>query len=82
MKVEGLPLDRPRCQHCARPIGYFSDSERSHEVPSRIVRRVFRFWKGYGQVVDGVPRWCTLRCALAFANAAHRAGYRMQRRAS
>jgi hypothetical protein len=66
--IEGMPDVRPHCQNCDKPLRPWSTDERDGR---RIVRRVFLKWNSYAGL------FCTLRCSLRFAEAAHRAGYRI-----
>ena len=79
--IEGFPAVRLRCPHCAGPVPYFTDNTRAANR-GPIIRRVFHNWRGYPIYAAGQQtgeRFCTLRCAYAFANAAYAAGYRIVR---
>jgi len=77
--VEGLQADRPLCEHCGKKLAYFSDDIEAKQVETgehyydgapktrRVVtRKRFIRWRGYPHGA-GVPFFCTLSCALAFA---------------
>lgn len=84
LPIEGLPPERPLCPNCGRKLAPVTIDTRvdANGQPSKnwdawvATRRVFTRWSSY----QGL--WCRLRCALDFATAAHRAGYRIRRRAS
>lgn len=87
--ITGMPELRPRCPSCDRPLRpdvqeFRSDGSDRFAPMSNfmlpIVRREFRGWRGY-RIAKGNDRdrFCTLSCAYAFASAAFRAGYRIQR---
>lgn len=83
--IEGLPAVRPRCAHCDQMLRPWIKQTRGKvgKVPSVITRREFDgWWRGYPRrrPEDKPPTFCRLRCALAFAEAAHKAGYRMTRK--
>jgi hypothetical protein len=81
-KVEGLPDVRPRCKYCDKMLAYWTTDERVKgpgAVWERVVRKVFTGWKGYGGERRGVPNFCSLNCALFFAEACVRAGYAIKR---
>lgn len=75
--VENMPTPRPVCPMCSRPLRYWTnDTPELREGGSstgRILRRVFYRWRGYP---NRAPIFDRLECALDFALAAHRAGYR------
>ncbi len=77
--IEGLPADRPLCEHCGKGLAYDSEvlestrveTGRTHydgspETKRRVLRRRFTRWRGYSSRV-GVPFFCRLQCALEFA---------------
>ncbi len=76
--IQGLPAERPRCQHCDRPLRPVVDRTHHPLVGGgssfRVKTRTFRRWTSYRGL------FCTLGCALNFAEAAHRAGYRIVRK--
>ena len=62
---------RPLCAWCARKLRPTVNEEREGTaVRGRIVRRTFVRWNAY----EGV--FCTASCAIAFAGASYRGGYR------
>lgn len=76
--VEGIPDGpRPRCQRCDRAFAWIVDHKyagpNAGPLSPRVLRRVFVRWSSYRGL------FCTLSCALAFAELAHKAGYRMVR---
>jgi hypothetical protein len=80
--IEGMPAERPVCAYCGRRMQPITDHQREHGKgwgTGRIIRRVFKFWKAYPTYRD--PIFDTKECALKFAVAAHRAGYRIVRKA-
>jgi hypothetical protein len=83
--IEGLPAERPRCAHCDKLLRPWVTETRENVRPpeggirSRVVSRKFDgLWRGYPHSRN--PIFCTLRCTLAFAVAAHKAGYRIVRK--
>jgi len=77
--VEGLPDEpRPRCQRCDRLFAWVTKDEysgaKAGPLAPRITARRFVRWSSYRGL------FCTLTCALSFAELAHAAGYRIQRR--
>ena len=85
--ITGLPADRPRCGHCNKLLTPWVKETREEYRPeeggirSRIVARAFDgWWRGYPRRQDPPPLFCTLKCAQAFAVAAHKAGYRIVRK--
>lgn len=78
--IDGLPPaeERPRCQRCDRPFAVrTNDTYAPHNagpLTPRILARRFVGWASYRGL------FCTLSCALAFAELAHAAGYRITRR--
>lgn len=78
--ITGMPPveERPRCQRCDRLLAPVVDTvyagAKSSPLEPRIKARRFLRWSSYRGL------FCTLTCALAFAELAHRAGYRIQRR--
>jgi hypothetical protein len=79
--IEGMPDgERPRCPSCDRKLRAILDVERAPGFRAVVVRRVFSRWDGYRIAPgNGFDRFCSLRCARSFANAAWIAGYRMRR---
>jgi hypothetical protein len=78
--ITGMPPadERPRCQRCDRLLApvvdcVFAGAKASPLAP-RITARRFLRWSSYRGL------FCTLSCALSFAELAHAAGYRIQRR--
>lgn len=67
--VEGMPAVRPACANCGRPFKFWTNDTRTRD--HIVTRRVFAHWKCYRAL------FCTLRCTLQFATAAHAAGYRI-----
>lgn len=61
--IDGVPVVRPACPACQKPLKPFVKNE----------YRVFVRWRSYADL------FCTLRCALTFATLAHQAGYRLSR---
>jgi len=69
--IDGMPDPRPLCAWCARKLRPTVNEEREGTaVRGRIVRRTFVRWNAY----EGV--FCTASCAIAFAGASYRGGYR------
>jgi hypothetical protein len=81
--IENLPVERPRCAFCNKPLSpAVNDERRGWGGPRwspRITRRTFVRWNCYGRTDDGRGAFCTLSCALHFARAAFAAGYRITR---
>lgn len=76
-RVEGVPEERPRCEWCARRLRPSVVNHYTGETESwkrTIVRRTFSGWQSYVGAFD------TKDCAVAFAGAAFRAGYRRKPR--
>lgn len=71
--IEGMPADRPRCPYCDRKLAPVVHEERVDGYGSRIIRRTWVRWRAKRQL------FCTLSCALDFAVACHKAGYRIKR---
>ena len=71
--------DRPRCPTCRKRLR--PDIWEKHERcggPSEYQMVVLkRWWSGRYQ---GYGAFCTLTCGVRFANAAHKAGYRLKGR--
>jgi hypothetical protein len=85
--IEGLPTERPRCAHCNKPLTpWVKDTKEQYRpeeggLRSRLVRREFDgMWRGYPRRLSPPPIFCTLKCALQFAQLAHEAGYRIVRK--
>ena len=78
-KVVGLPPEAPRCNHCYQPLKpmYTSDWDRDKNGALIAGTRTLTFygWRGY----EGFH---SLRCALAFAVKAYRAGFALEERGS
>lgn len=76
--IEGLPETRPRCQRCDRMFAPITTDTyagpKASPLSPRITARRFVRWSSYRGL------FCTLSCALVFAELAHVAGYRIQRR--
>lgn len=78
--IEGMPADRPRCVWCNRPFKAWTDDTREEgrdehrALISIVIRRTFKNFSSYRGKFD------RLRCALAFAVAAHNAGYRREQK--
>lgn len=76
--IEGMPADRPCCQRCGKKFAALTNDTYSGPkdgplAPRKTARRFVR-WSSYRGL------FCTLTCALAFAELAHNAGYRITRR--
>lgn len=78
--IENMPEGpRPECAFCAR---YFQpqvhNEYKSHEnkdpLAPHVVRRVFKYWRSYRGL------FCTTGCAIDFAEASYRGGYRRQQK--
>ena len=77
--IENMPPieERPRCPYCNKRLRPRVDDDRVYEPSYRIVRRWWAGdYHGYRQLFD------TKKCAIDFAAAAHKAGYRIIRRKS
>ena len=81
LPIEGLPDERPVCPWCGRklvPVTIDRRTKRSGDVgdfaSGDVIARKFHRWKGYAELFD------RLQCALEFALASYRAGYRMRGR--
>ena len=76
--IENLPATRPHCVFCGKLMPMMTDYTREERPggssTSVVLRRVWRRWDGYPW---REPLFHSLSCALKFAIAAHRAGYRM-----
>lgn len=76
--VEGVPSPRPRCPLCNRPLKFWTSSAEAARVLYADEARptsatlTFKGWRSYGGLFD------RLQCALEFAVASHRAGYRIK----
>lgn len=77
--IEGMPDgDRPRCAWCGRKLAprleLFWNGQKSAgaslAIGARVTRRVWLGWSAY----EGV--FHSMRCALRFAGASYRGGYR------
>lgn len=66
--VEGLPAkaDRPVCEHCGKPLAYWTKDTRENGHVGRILRREFERFRGYPRGSE-TPMFDRLSCALAFA---------------
>lgn len=73
--IEGMPADQPRCQYCDQKFRCWTKDTWADGYRI-LARRVFAGWRSY----DGL--FCRLICARRFAQAAHRGGYRIVRKAS
>lgn len=74
-KPAPAPADRPKCPTCTQPLrpSYEIADRQGNARDGWITTEEWRGrYRGYGA-------FCTLRCASTFANAAHRAGYRLKR---
>lgn len=69
--IEGLPKDRPICPWCDRPLKPQTEHFHAAGMRRRVIRRQFIRWNAKHQL------FCTYRCAVNFATAAHAAGYRI-----
>ena len=79
--------ERPRCPNCGEPLRPYMNSETERrETPRANIGglvvsgghtfvTVSKEWNGRYHAYGA---FCTLRCAAAFANAAHKAGYRLK----
>lgn len=92
--VHGLPVVRPRCCNCDKALTYWAETLKTEKRPTKekdrwtgetlykrvVVEKRFEFWRGYGgfRKAGRPPLFCTLTCALQFAVACHKAGYRFQ----
>jgi hypothetical protein len=65
--IVGMPANRPRCPWCHRQLAAWCEWQ---ERDQRGQPRKWRSWRGYNGLFD------RLTCALHFATAAHKAGYR------
>jgi len=92
LPIEGMPDQRPRCPMCDTPLRPDLDKIREDGqswfkplppgvAKMQLVKRVFKGWNGY-QIARGnaFDKFCSLRCARQFANAAFVAGYRIKRK--
>lgn len=73
--IEGMPKRRPRCVGCnvkLKPTVRHA-YERNPEAEGYGHKLVGRQWTGWSAYRG---KFCTLRCALDFADDAHDAGYR------
>jgi hypothetical protein len=69
-----MPAERPRCAWCDRQLRPYIDVERADGSWSgRVVRRTWIGWRAYEGVFD------TATCAIKFAGASYRGGYRRRR---
>jgi hypothetical protein len=72
--IEGMPEQRPICQWCGVKLTPWT---RTHEEgvgnARRMVKREFGGWNGYP---THEPLFHSTGCAIKFATACHRAGYR------
>lgn len=82
--IQGIPTERPTCKGCSRKLRPTS-TDKERQVPTKVdtpegtfhghrtetASRTFLAWDGY----DGFH---TLNCALRFAIAAFKGGYRVQ----
>lgn len=71
--VEGLPAERPHCPWCDRPLRMLTNHLKDPNAKlwlAVVKRRVFVRW----QTVEGV--FCTNSCAIRFAGASYRGGFR------
>lgn len=69
--IEGMPKDRPRCAWCDKLLRPRLDIK--HEdgnYSKRVLRRIFLGWNAYEDL------FCTSTCAVRFAGASYRGGYR------
>lgn len=74
--IEGMPAERPVCAYCGRqlkPEVHNHYDEAAKLWKRRIVRRTFEGWRSYEGAFD------TTACAIAFAGASWRAGFRRKR---
>lgn len=79
MSGPGIPIpavkDRPRCPNCDKPMRPWRVSRRAYK-DGMFGPRVYEPWDGRYQ---GYGSFCSTPCCRQFANAAHRAGYRIKR---
>lgn len=83
--ITGLPEERPRCVMCDRKLQPSTDYEYAKReggssIYSQVLKRTFRHWRGYWANRTGDEKFCTTRCAMDFARAAFKAGYRIVRK--
>jgi hypothetical protein len=72
--IEGLPVERPVCVWCQKKLRPVSNGVyESGKLSGALLRRTFVRWDAYRDV------FCTLQCALNFADASYRGGYRRAR---
>lgn len=81
-----MPLNRPTCAWCGkklRPISIDEYLKTPGGASVHVVKRTFRKWAGYGTRVmlstassSRVPLFDKLQCALEFAQASFRGGFR------
>ena len=77
--IEGIPDERPHCDYCKRELRPRTDREYDRSSSHwRVTRRTFSGWSCYGIPESG--QFCTKACAIRFAWAAYRAGYRITKR--
>lgn len=72
--IEGMPAERPRCAWCNAPLAAILNTEHTdgdHQKP--VVRRVFVRWSAYEGLFHNTG------CAIRFAGASYRGGYRRKR---
>lgn len=74
--IERLPVDRPRCAWCDRQLRPIVDEIRnpSQETTApRLLRRIFVQWREIERA------FCSSKCAVLFAGASYRGGFRRAR---
>jgi hypothetical protein len=82
--IEGMPDKRPNCVFCDKPLRpLVKNTYDNHEARhyGKVTKRDFEGWQGYS--IERGNQWdkfCTHGCALAFAAAAFKAGYRIVRK--
>lgn len=76
--IAGMPTERPRCAWCDRGLKPLVDDTWNGDrgLGRRMIARVFLRWRAYESV------FCTTRCAIRFAGASYRGGFRRKTKAA
>jgi hypothetical protein len=73
--VQGMPSEQPHCPWCNRRLKFWTKDEyKDGKQFGDVIARTFHAWTGYPN--SNTPIFDRLTCAVQFATACHKAGYR------
>ncbi len=83
--IDGMPDEHRRCTHCNKKLRAITNNHYEllpgQQLYRRIASRTFARWSAYGDQKAGFSEalFCSLTCALHFAQACYRGGMRIKR---